>query len=159
MTSNTDAGQEDLLSVCSPPGAETPPAHLSPGEPAAAVQPHCVFPLSEASDGSTRAIESQRQSGRKHPPPRPCPQVGCLFPRQLGPTVLPPLKRFFQSSLCADPSVSLTGCQRRAGPHPVLLSILCPYQLLSPTADSQMWISLNLGQHHLAVCVHTRVSM
>ena len=60
------------------------------------------------------------------------PRLGAIFPRQLGPTVLLPLKLFFQSSLCADPSGSLTDCQQRAGLHLMLLSILCPYQLLSP---------------------------
>ena len=71
-------GQEDLLSVCSPPGAETPPAHLSPEQPAAAVRPYSVFPLSGGSDGSTRATDSQGQSGRKRPP------VGCPFPQAVG---------------------------------------------------------------------------
>lgn len=56
---------------------------------------------------------------------------------------------FFQSSLCADP--------QSLSPYPVPVPAA-----LSPTADLQtpgMWISLNLGQHRLAVCVHTRVSM
>ena len=60
------------------------------------------------------------------------PRLGALFPRQLGPTVLLSLKLFFQFSLCVDPSGSLTNHQQRAGLHLMLLSTLCPYQLLSP---------------------------